>query len=33
MNEFEQAVRRGERLGPGDIADEVSTPSTAVGET
>ena len=23
MNEFEQAVLRGERLGPGDITDEV----------
>ena len=30
MNEFEQAVLRGERLGPGDIADEVIAQSTAV---
>ena len=32
MNEFERAVQRGERLGPGDIADEASGPSTASGE-
>jgi uncharacterized protein YyaL (SSP411 family) len=32
MNEFEQAVRRGERLGPGDIADEAIAQSTTVAE-